>query len=51
MDYGFLDLEITVGQTDSVIGRFYSNNGTIADEFVIQKYPLDSLYRNTGEKP
>ena len=44
-EYGFLNFEIKKGETNSLIGTFYVNNGTIQDQFTITKYPKDVSYK------
>ena len=43
--YGFSNFEVKRGETNSMTGTFYANNGTIQDQFTITKYPRGVSYK------
>lgn len=44
-EYGFFNFEIKRGETNSLIGTFYAKNGTIQDQFSINKYSKGAKYK------
>jgi len=43
--YGFLYLESVTGEVNSISGTFYDTEGSIHDQFTINKYPKDVSYK------